>query len=134
MDINILRGRRLKERKLLSQSISVTVSFSVHNNLKITSVIYLFIFYYSSCCSHLTIHEHRPRANGIRNCDCARAVNNIVMQQSHFVVEQRHRTAGLCCDVTTIADKARTKIIVFYDRSTNIGYKSTSVAKPIGGV
>ena len=48
------------------------------------------VFYCSSCCSHLTnSHEHRPRANAFRNCDCARAVNNIVTQQSHFVIEQR---------------------------------------------
>ena len=36
-------------------------------------------------------------------------------------------------DVTTIAEEARAKINVFYDRSTNIGYKSTSVAKPMRG-
>ena len=36
-------GCGLKERKLLLQSPSVTVSFSVLNNLKITPVIFLFI-------------------------------------------------------------------------------------------
>ena len=40
---------------------------------------------------------------------------------------------GLCCDVLTIADEAWTKIIFFYDRSTNTGYKSSSVAKPMMG-
>ena len=69
---------------------SVTVSFSVHNNLKITSVIYLFYLqHYRSCCSHSTIHEHRPRANAFSNCDCTRAVNNIVTKQWHFAIEQR---------------------------------------------
>ena len=42
MDINAPGGSWLKERKLPSQSPSVTVSFFVHNNLKITSVSYLF--------------------------------------------------------------------------------------------
>ena len=36
------------------------------------------------------------------------------------------------CDVTTIANEARTKIIVFY-KSTNIAYESTSVAISMGG-
>ena len=44
MDINILGGCKLKKRKIPSQAPSVTVIFSVHNNLKITSVIDLFIF------------------------------------------------------------------------------------------
>ena len=37
------------------------------------------------------------------------------------------RTVGLCCKVATIADEARSKIIVFYDRSTNIGYKAQTL-------
>ena len=38
------------------------------------------------------------------------------------------------CDVTTIADKARTKIIVFYDRSINNGYAAQTLPNQSGGL
>ena len=39
---------------------------------------------------------------------------------------------ALRCDATTIADEAKTKIIVFYDRSTNTGYKAQTLQNQRG--